>query len=252
MADETVIEQAEPAPEVVADVTPPAPVVETPKPDKAIEGMQRRIDELTWRLRDTERRAQAPPEPLKAEPVVPKLEDFAYDEGKFQLAQTEYLRHETARLVAEELNKAKQTTQIEQRTQTFREREKAFAAKAPEYQAKVYGGDTVPISDAMAALITESEIGPEVAFYLANNLDTARQLYELPPIQAAREIGKLEAKLSAKPVAATVTPIVPKVSQAPPPPAKIEAEEPEVERDPEKMSDAQFAKWRRRQIAQRK
>ena len=92
----------------------------------------------------------------------------------------------------------------------------------------------------------------EIAYYLANHREEAMQLYQLPPSLAGREIGKIEAKLAKPATATTVVPLVPKVSNAPPPPAKIEADEPQVDRDPAKMSDTEFAKWRRRQIAQRK
>jgi hypothetical protein len=186
------------------------------------------------------------------EPKVPKLEDFAFDEAKFQAAQTEYLAH-AARLAArEELAKANREWEAAQIKQTFSEREAAFTAKTPDYREKLYESGTVPISDAMADAITDSEIGPEIAYYLANHREEAMQLYQLPPSLAGREIGKIEAKLAKPATATTVVPLVPKVSNAPPPPAKIEADEPQVDRDPAKMSDTEFAKWRRRQIAQRK
>lgn len=259
MAEEAIVSQETPAPVESADAPTPASVVtpEAKKFDeeyyrKALDGQQRRIDELTWRLnRSIDREPEANKEPpQKVEPKVPKLEDFAFDEAKFQSAQTEYLRAEAERIVTERLKAADQTRAVEQRTQTFREREKAFAAKTPDYQDKVYGGETLPISDAMAEEITSSEVGPELALYLANHRDVARQLYELPPRQVAREIGRIEATLL-KPAAtiAPVTPPVPKVSNAPPPPAKIEAEEAEVvSKEPSQMNQREFDRWRKKYL----
>jgi hypothetical protein len=214
--------------------------------------MQQRIDELTYRLRERERQ-----EVVKVETPVaktpPALEDFAFDEGKFRQAQAEWQKLEIDRLVSERLEKAEQDKQVKTRDQTFREREKTFMAKNPDYTEKVYESGVVPISDAMAQEITDSEFGPELALYFANHRDIARELYQLPARQVAKEIGRIEATFTqAKATPPVPAPVVVKVSQAPPPTPKIEAVEHEVETDPSKMTDAQFAKWRRRQIAQRR
>jgi hypothetical protein len=84
-----------------------------------------------------------------------------------------------------------------------------------------------------------------LALYLAEHREVATQIAALPPMAAAREMGRIEAKLSAP------TP-APVVSKAPAPPPKIEAVNPEVAQDPSTMSDKEFATWRRRQIAQRR
>jgi hypothetical protein len=82
---------------------------------------------------------------------------------------------------------------------------------------------------------------------LGKNRELGEAIAALPPLAMAREIGRLEARLAEPPPAPK-----PKLTQAPPPPPKIEASEPEVEKDPLTMSDADFAKWRKRQIAQRR
>jgi hypothetical protein len=238
--------------DVVADAIPTAPAapvekpVEVPRSERALERMQQRIDELTYRLRETERQSVKAAEPeIQAPKVAPVLADFAFDEGKFQQAQAEWQRAEIDRAVAERLSKAEQQQQVKTREQTFREREKAFAQKNADYAEKVYESGVVPISDAMAEEITDSEFGPELALYFANHRDVARQLYELPARQVAREIGRIEATFVTSKAPAP-PPATVKVSQAPPPTPKIEAVEPDVESDPSKMTGPQFAKWRRK------
>jgi hypothetical protein len=225
---------------------------EKPKPKG---GFQRRIDELTRNWREAERRNDELLSILKGNKVeqepqaptsTPTLEQFGYDEAKYTAAITDYVRNLTraeAKAVMEQERKA-----IEQqtRTQTFKQREAEFAASVEDYADKVYD-PSLPLSATVVELIAESDIGPKVAYHLAEHPDIARSLYGMTPTQAAREFGKLEARLTA--------PAVPRkaVSTAPPPPPKIQATEAEpAEKDPSKMTDAEFAKWRARQIAQRR
>ena len=56
-----------------------------------------------------------------------------------------------------------------------------------------------PKSEVMTNAILDSEVGPQVAYYLANNPDEAEKIAELPPISALRAIGRLEAKFEAPP-----------------------------------------------------
>lgn len=253
---------------VVADSTPAPEAGETPV--KKQEGFSKRIDELTRDYYGEKGRAERAEanlrelrqqvEALKPKPVVtpvapPKLEDFGFDEERHRLAVLEYVRTEGARAgreaAAETLSEREAAQKAQAKAATFAERETAYKAKHPDYQSKVYS-DNVPISDAMYGLILESEVGPEVAEYLADHTDLARQIYQLKdPTLIGREMGRIEARLE-KPAAPPV--IVPKVSSAPPPPPKIEAKDaaPPKSIDDPKISDAEFARIRRNQIAQRR
>ena len=73
------------------------------------------------------------------------------------------------------------------------------------------GGPT--ITDAMAAVISESENGALLAYHLAKNPDKARSISRLSPIAAARELGMIEATLSTKPMK--------RISQAPQPVPRV-------------------------------
>ncbi|OGA94975.1 MAG: hypothetical protein A3E79_06300 [Burkholderiales bacterium RIFCSPHIGHO2_12_FULL_61_11] len=55
------------------------------------------------------------------------------------------------------------------------------------------------ITAAMAETIKASDTGPDIAYYLGSNPKEAARIAELPPLQQAREIGKIEAKVIANP-----------------------------------------------------
>jgi len=234
----------------VKDETPE----ETPeeKPKKPSGGFQRRIDELTRNWREAERRndellailkgGNTPREP-EAPAEMPTLEKFGYDEAKYTAAITDYVRNLTKAEAKTVLEQERHEIERQARTQTFRQREAEFAASVEDYAEKVYD-PSLPLTATVVELIAESDIGPKVAYHLAENPDIARSLASMTSTQAAREFGKLEFKLSNVPAKKPV-------STAPPPPPKIVASEPEVEKDPEKMSVDEWVKWREKQIAKK-
>ena len=252
---------AEPTPvetEVAAD---PAPAVTDA--DEVSAGkppVQKRIDELTRLRREAERdrdywrqqAARQTPAPQAAEPDAPKprpkLADFGYDEDKYQAALSEHLKAETAREVREQLRQEEAQKTERQRRETFSKKEREFASKHADYM-DLTRDETLPITQTVARLAAESEMGPDLLYYLANNRDEAAEIAQMDDLAAARAIGRIESKLEKS--NAPASPPKP-VSKAPPPPPKIEAVEPAVTKDPSEMTDAEFAKWRRRQIAQRR
>lgn len=265
---ENVAPAAEQQPETVADETAPATTdaSETSETEgKKPHWSTKRIDELT-RDKYAERQAreaaekharyleqqlarlQKPSEPVQTEKpaTLPKLEDFSYDEAAYQAALLEHASKEAARKVREELKREESERQKQAQVKSWKQREAEFKAKTPDYEDVVY---TAPISDAVADLIIESEIGAEVAYYLGKHPEEARQIAELDPVKAARAIGRIEAKLEKPPA----PPSKPKpVSEAPPPPPRIEAVEPAVEKDPDQMSVGDWLKWRNKQLSRKK
>lgn len=91
----------------------------------------------------------------------------------------------------------------------FNERCTEAAAKIPDF-AEVVGKTTDrthPVSPVVGQLILESEKGPLLQYHFAKNADDLRRINALPPLAAAREIGKIEARLSlAKPTTSTKAP----------------------------------------------
>lgn len=241
-----------------AESAPAAPETSAvPERDK----VQERFDKLTrekydaLRTADTERyqreRLQERLAALEAKtqpvaPVVPTLEGVGYDESKYQSALIEFAKAQARAETQAILEKDRNERNAAEKRQVFETRQNDFIKSKPDYAEKVLGNTSLPITPDMAKVIMESDLGPQVAYYLADNEDKARAIAQLDPLSVAREIGRIEARLEAAKV-----PPKPPVSQAPPPAPKLDATDAGVEKDPATMSDNEFAKWRKRQIAQR-
>lgn len=261
MTEETqAVEPADaPAPETAqsAESSPAAPEPRE-TPENITDGIQRRFDELTRYRREAERdrdhwrelamnQRHAPPQNGAEKPK--SLADFDFDDGKYR----DYLIEQAGKRAEEAAEKrwkerAEQEA-AEKRQSKFRNREVEFAKNTKDYFEKTRDPGATFFTPELAELLSESEEGPAVAYYLANNISEAVQLSQLSPRGMALAIGRLESKLLAEREKAKAAA---KVSAAPPPPPKIEGKDPAVEKDPKDMSDAEFSKWRKRQIAQRR
>lgn len=226
----------------------------TPQPDPAPkrDRAQERIDHLTWQLNEERRqrtlereqaqRQKEPPAPAKP----PTLEDNGYDQTRYDLAVAEYqdklISARTAAEVERVLAERDQKQQHSERLTTFEQRQSKFVESNPEYVEKVLEAHTLPISEVSQEIIQTMELGPQVALYLVNNREQAVQIMQLPERLQALELGRIEAKLSAPKAAA------PRVSQAPAPAPKIDATEPEIDKDPDSLSTEDWLRRRNKQL----
>lgn len=184
------------------------------EPKKANPKLEKRFSELTKQREDARREAQqardaaaaleakvkeyeaklAPPAPAKdadAKPTPQQFNDaFEYAEALAEWSAENALRNR---------DKAEQ----EKRAQAERDKVvKAWEAKQAEARSKlsdyedVVASSTVNVSDQVREAILESDVGPELVYYLAKNPDIAESLASKSVVSALREIGKLEAKLS--------------------------------------------------------
>lgn len=254
-----------------ANATPVAPADPSPAPVDAqppkADWAKSRIDELTYHRREAERdrdhwrelalrNTQQP----KQEPVVeskPKtLADFDYDESKFQ----SYLVTETTRQAREaaadearkEWKAAQERESAERRSASFKSKEAEFSKTVKDYE-QVTRDPSLRISQTMVEAIAESDDGPALAYHLGKNPEVAAKIASLPPIAAAKELGRIEAQLAfARESAKQKT-----VSEAPAPPPKVEGNDSAPVRvdpdDPEsdKLSTAEWIRRRNKQIEKR-
>jgi hypothetical protein len=118
----------------------------------------------------------------------------------------------------------------------------AGVSEFPNFQAALANLQLVGVNREFLELTASSDAGAKLIHHLGTDLDEAARIVSLPPLQMARELTKLELKLGqtkAKPVSNAPAPITPI--------AGVKASS----KDPSEMTDAEFAKWRRSQIAQR-
>ncbi len=180
-------------------------------------GFQKRIDELTRRVAEERREkerllslvestVQKPKatQEAQAQSAEPRREDFedyeAYLEARAEFRAVKALE---TRLAAVEKQRSEESAQA-QRQRVAQE----FAAKINDARTKYADFDEVtsadvPVTSIMSQTIMESEKGPELVYYLGKNSAEAARIAALSPTAQARELGKIEERLSLKPVKAS-------------------------------------------------
>jgi hypothetical protein len=211
-------------------------------------GVHQRIDELTALRRDAERerdywREQAMRQPSQQQPDAPAvesksdeptLESCDFDQAEFNRRYYKWAREQERKQEA-----------AQQRQQSFAQKEAAFMAEHPDY-AEVTRAPHVPITQMVAEAILETDDPPAVAYYLAKNLEEATAIAQMTPLNAARAIGRIEAKLSA-PTPAPEAPRQPEprtVTKAPPPVTTLSGA-PAIRKAYDEMSMAEYDATRR-------
>lgn len=237
-----------------------------PEFSSEIENVQKKFNKLTETRRSEERarlraeeerdywRQQAISQQAKPEPEKPAVEakpkalsDFEYDEGKYHAYLLEQAEIRATQVAERKLKEAQVQETTARRQADFTIREREFAKSQADY-FDVTRADGLRITQSMVDAAADSEEAPAVLYYLGKNREIAERISRLSPLDAARELGKIEGRLVTERANAKVK----LVSQAPAPTPKIEAGNVAGTKDPSEMTDAEYAKWRRRQIAQRR
>lgn len=200
-------------------------------------GFQRRISELTYRVRDTERdrdywrelamqtRAQQPPPPQYYEP---QYEGTDYEQPAPYVDPNQIIETVQRQL------------ETRQRLASFQDAvAKAYPEGEPEGVAALKRAPPEYVTPAIFELVTESQIAPKVADYLGLNQTELRRLASLPPHKQGLEFARLEARLSEQKPATT---------KAPAPPPTVGTRSAPVEKDPDNMSADEWLKWREAQL----
>lgn len=251
---------------VAAESAPASPEPAAPERDK----VQERFDKLTrekyeaLRAADTERyereRLQERLRELetKPDPVVPDdlptLEAYEYDESKYRAAMAAWSKAQARKEALDVLKQEREEAKRAERLTAFQKRQSEFLSSNPDYAEKVLRNRELPITADMKEAIFDSDFGPQVAYYLSENVDKAIAISQMEPRAQAREIGRIEARIEAE----KAKPAPPVVSKAPPPPPTIEAAEPSITVKPdspdsdEKWDADEWAKRRNKQLSQRK
>jgi hypothetical protein len=251
MSEIEVVAEQVPAPEPVATAAPEPEVVAqeaTPPEEKPAKTFsQEELDALVGKRLARERRkwereqALKAPEPMAQTPAALPDRDIDPD------AYTEAL---AARKAEELLAQREADRQQRELLTAYKEREEAAFEKYDDFEQVVYNR-ALPITNVMAETIQASDVGPDVAYYLGSNPREAERISRLSPYLQAKEIGKIEVKL-------TDNPPVKKTTNAPPPikpvTAKTVGAPARDTTDPRSVKDMSTSEWieaeRLRQIKQ--
>jgi hypothetical protein len=196
-----------------------------------VRGLTAEVEDLQRRL--SEREADESRKP-------PKEEDF---NGDFEAYNRALIAHETAELLRKERSADDKRNIEDRQREILRERmvdhdERVQEARKviPDYDKVVKEGlSNINGNSKNLELLLESEKSELIAYHLAEKPERAREFARMHPYEAAKHIGKLEARLSLpKPKTQSEAP-------APVPPLKGGAT---PAPDPSKMSMDEYARWR--------
>lgn len=137
-------------------------------------------------------------EPQKDNNVKPKVDDYSSLEDWVE-AVSDWKANEV-------LKKAKKDAEAENLAYKQRENERKWLEKEQSYLEKYEDYEEVADANELVrhnalnqtmiqALLETPETGPDVLYYLGKNIDEARRIAALPPILAAKELGKIEDRL---------------------------------------------------------
>lgn len=264
LEQEVIVDQGAPAAEARAHnptnpITDPSsqldePEVKEEKPEEPAipKGVQKRIDRavrqkyeaeartkmLEERLQALESRQNQPSAPKVVDNGVPKIENFDnFDE--YVAAKAEYIASKKIQETLSERDNARkaeyEAAERQKTADSWTKRLASATAELPDFEDVLASSD-VPMSAPMQEAIMESDIGPRLAYYLAQNPEEAIQIAGMSPVAAIRTLGRIEERLTSQ------KPATPKVAPAPIKPVGGRAA---VAKDPGKMSDVEYAKWRK-------
>lgn len=221
-------------------------------------GFERRVQKLNSKLEAASREAeywkqaalgQGPKTttaaPAPASQDKPKFDDYL-DIEAYADALTDW------KLERAEAKRTQQS-QVQNVQQTYGQKLQAFKADHPDFDEVMEDADEdVTFAQATLQTIQESDIGPEVAYFLAKNPESAERISKLSIASQIKEIGKLEERLSKKQADAPAP--AKKVSAAPAPikPTTAKASVKSADLSDPNLSVADFNRIRAEQIKARR
>lgn len=213
-----------------------------------IDAREKRIKELEAQL-ETAKPSQVAPD------ATPTLEQFGFDEAKYQAALYSHLTKTVGAKIRDEILGEMKQTEAQRRNQetysTWAKREADFIKSQPDYVDKVRNARSLPISDELQQELLQMDDGPQLAYYLTENREKAALLMKLPISAQMRELGRIQAQLELKKASATP------VSKAPPPPPKVDATTTPTNfkvdtAESDAISDAEWMRRRNAQLSARR
>jgi hypothetical protein len=208
-----------PAPELEATAAPEPEVTDAPE-EKPVEQAakvftQEELDAAIGKRLAREQRKWEREQRLKAEETKLKANVPAELPPADSLPPEEYAELLAEKRAVELIERREQARIQAELVEQYHEREEEARSKYDDFEQVAYN-PKLPITDVMAQTIQASDIGPEMAYYLGSNPKEAERISKLSPFMQAKEIGKIEAKLSDNPP-------VKKTSNAPAPIAPVTA-----------------------------
>ena len=220
------------------------------KPKKG--GFQKRIDELTRKRYELENQNQALQEQLQAytgrlaqnehNEARPTLEQYNYDEQAYSQAMQAWMteglqkQQQAAQMAQQQLEMQAQQLQ---RQQMLEQRMQQAVEKYPDF-VEAINSPGLPQFSQVNPYAYEAIVNSEMmAMHLARSPDEAHKLAGMSPIDAVKQVARLEAMLSR-----------PQPNPKPQPPATVAGRN-DVGADPANMTPEEYRDWRMAQKRKR-
>lgn len=229
---------------------------ETEQKKSPSRGVQKRLDEITrekyewkreadyWREQATAKgdKQDTTPQPAASIPTTKPDPSQFDDYNEYVEALTDYKvmqsrekDREESKKHTEQAEQQRHQSELQQRQSKFRE---SATVKYPDFDDVMYSAQSVPCTENMMSAMIESDMGPDMVYFLAKNPNESARIAQLSPMTQIREIGKLEAKLS------SIKPPEPKRITKTTEPIKTVSGAGVTHRDPNVMSMEDYAAWR--------
>lgn len=164
--------------------------------------------------RELDRLREQPGKPLEVADEGPEkiLADFGFD----PIAYAKYLAGRQVKLEKAEEARQSEAERVSKAETTFAEKAGKFREDATDFDEVALKTPLGPYytQDVIEA-IRDGDVGPQLAYYLGQNLAETEALLKMAPAQRARAIGKLEAKLEAPAATPAATPTAEPARQPP-------------------------------------
>jgi hypothetical protein len=230
------------------------------KPKKK-KGFKKRIDKLNLRVSEKEQeveywKAQAlkqqqpktesalaqekAPTEIEGKPRADKFETHE----EYVEALTDWKLEHRERERETKSREAQVKLEYEKTAQSFQAKIAEFKESNDDFDDVVSDVDDIPLPMTVQDAIRTSDVGPALMYELAKNRDDLERIVRLSPIAAAREIGKIEARISKEPETRSEK----KSTKAPPPISPVGSKgTAKVMKSPEDMSIEEYKQWRNNQ-----
>lgn len=212
MTEEVEVSAEVPAPEQV-ETASPATDVSSPeiaeesqeqKPGKvfsqeevdALIGKRLAREQRKWEREQQRRAAETQTVTSAPSAELPPVDQFESPE-----AYAQALAYQKAEELIAQREQARQQAAL---LESYHEKEEQARDKYEDFEQVAYNPN-LRITDVMAQTIQASDIGPDLAYYLGSNPKEADRISRLSPYLQAKEIGKIEVKLSDNPPAKKTT-----------------------------------------------
>ena len=172
------------------------------KLNKRFEKVSRRAEEAEAKAREYENRLKEY-EARGTEPAVKKVVEGKPDASQFNdafeyaEALAEWSAENALKQRDEQEAVRKQQAEQEKITKSWNKKLDKAKAQYSDFDDVVKSANTV-VGNEIRDSILESDVGPQLLYFLASDEDFAKKLTEMPVIKALKEIGKLEARFERK------------------------------------------------------